>query len=211
MSDMLSRFSSVLSSVTEQEIKADPTLQGRMTLYDSGGLSIFYAPFEYIQPSAKVIIAGITPGLQQAGNSLAEARRQILAGKGQSEALRAAKVFASFSGPMRTNLVAMLDHIGLQKWIGVEFLQQPMGWRTSSFHIRTALSCFVGWQKLQWQPPCLHTGPRQLDGFRDVKLCHLALSALTCRSSAVALCGHQNSYKYQLDRKLCFPTTGCKR
>jgi hypothetical protein len=75
------------------------------------------APFDYVTPRAKIVIVGITPGAQQASNALTEARRQLLAGNSAEDAIRAAKVFASFSGPMRTNLVAMLDYIGLNDWI----------------------------------------------------------------------------------------------
>jgi hypothetical protein len=90
-------------------------MNGRLVFASEGELSISYAPFDYITPRAKVVIVGITPGAQQAANALAEARRQLLAGSTAEAALKAAKVFASFSGPRRTNLVAMLDYIGLNK------------------------------------------------------------------------------------------------
>ena len=101
----------------------------------SGGNSSFqtlrallnYAPFEHIQHSAKVVIVGITPGEQQARNALLEARRQLIAGASQAMALSKAKVFASFSGPMRANLVAMLDHVGLHRWARSEQRGRTVG------------------------------------------------------------------------------------
>lgn len=65
------------------------------------------------------MIVGQTPGRQQMRNALLEAHRQLAAGKGIGEARAAAKVFASFSGPMRSNLVSMLDEIGVPGTIGL--------------------------------------------------------------------------------------------
>src|SRR5438552_10917825 len=107
MPDLLERFSSVLLSADEAQIRADPTLQSRLALSIEGSLAVHYAPFEHIERSAKIVIAGITPGLQQASSALIEARKQLKAGKSSAEALRAAKVHASFSRPMRSNLIAM--------------------------------------------------------------------------------------------------------
>jgi len=117
--DLLRRYSQVIMGASELELQADPTLNGRLLLASEGMLSVSYAPFDYINPRAKVVIVGITPGAQQAANALAEARRQLAVGNSTEEAIRAAKVFASFSGPMRTNLITMLDHIGLNRWLGV--------------------------------------------------------------------------------------------
>lgn len=84
-----------------------------------GDLTVCYAPFDYVNPEARVIIVGITPGEAQAINAL-ESLRQAF-GRGQSTecALRAAKQYASFSGAMRDNLVRLLNHIGLHNQLGV--------------------------------------------------------------------------------------------
>ncbi|KQQ44619.1 hypothetical protein ASF58_20830 [Methylobacterium sp. Leaf125] len=66
-----------------------------------------------------VVIVGLTPGRQQMGNALIPARRSLLNGRTEAEAAEDAKVFASFSGPMRSNLVAMLDSIGLSRSLGI--------------------------------------------------------------------------------------------
>ena len=44
--------------------------------------------------------------------------RQFEIGASAHDAMRKAKQVGSFSGPMRTKLVALLDHIGLPKWLG---------------------------------------------------------------------------------------------
>jgi hypothetical protein len=48
-----------------------------------------------------------------------EAAAALRSGAGSDEALRRAKSAASFSGPMRRNLVTMLDQIGLAETLGI--------------------------------------------------------------------------------------------
>src|SRR5262249_5163349 len=116
----LGRMAGLITSVSETELASDPTLGGRLVLSRAGDLNICYAPFEFIQRSAKLVLVGITPGKQQARNALVEARRKLLAGADIEVTLSSAKVFASFSGQtMRSNLVAMLDHIGINRWLEV--------------------------------------------------------------------------------------------
>lgn len=135
----LSKFADLLVSVTEAELAADVTLGGRLVLSQSGELRICYAPFDYIQRGARLVIVGITPGAQQARNALVEVRRQLIAGSDHETALRAAKVFASFSGPMRVNLTAMLDHVGLNRWLGVASTTEVWNTRTDLVHFTSAL------------------------------------------------------------------------
>src|SRR5579883_3166075 len=135
----LQRFASVITEATESEITSDVTLGGRLLLANQHPLTISYAPFEHIQRGARIAIVGITPGAQQARNALVEVRRQLAAGAGCASALSAAKTFASFSGPMRTNLVAMLDHIGLARWMGLESTAELWSSRSDLVHFTSAL------------------------------------------------------------------------
>jgi hypothetical protein len=135
----LSRFASLLTSVSEFDLQADVTLQGRLVLDRVGDLTVSYAPFEHTQRSARLVIVGITPGAQQARNSLLEARRQLLAGTDHTTVLAAAKVFSSFSGPMRANLVAMLDYIGLNRWLGIPTTAAVWDTRSDLVHFTSAL------------------------------------------------------------------------
>lgn len=82
-------------------------------------VSIYYAPFEWVNPQARVVLVGITPGKTQAANALSEAQRAIQSGAAEAEVLRRAKATGAFSGAMRPNLVALLDAVGLQKWLGL--------------------------------------------------------------------------------------------
>ncbi len=139
MTAEFSKFANLLMNAAEADLAADVTLGGRLLLGQSGELTVCYAPFDYIQRSARLVIVGITPGAQQARNALVEVRRQLLAGADHDTALRAAKVFASFSGSMRANLVAMLDHVGLNRWLGVVSTTEVWSARTDLVHFTSAL------------------------------------------------------------------------
>lgn len=90
-----------------------------LLIANEGKVSVYYSPFEWINPQAKVVLVGITPGRVQAANALAEARRCLLAGLPPSEVLRKAKQTGAFSGAMRPNLISVMDAIGLSKWLGI--------------------------------------------------------------------------------------------
>ncbi len=93
-------------------------------LIDSqNNLSTWYAPFDFINDSAKIVIVGITPGYQQATNALLKSREALLAGKSEEIAMKEAKVYASFSGPMRNNLVDMLDFAGINRLLNISTTQ----------------------------------------------------------------------------------------
>jgi hypothetical protein len=66
-------------------------------------IRVYYAPFDYINPKAKIMIVGITPGLQQMLHSF----KIINSGK----SLKQVKDLCSFKGSMRTILVKYLDEL----------------------------------------------------------------------------------------------------
>lgn len=78
-----------------------------------GDLTVEYAPFDHIEREAELVLVGLTPGRTQAANALASLAGDLKTNTPIVTALAAAKRTASFSGPMRTNLLAMLDEIGV--------------------------------------------------------------------------------------------------
>lgn len=143
VSAAFARFRSAIGSASDEAIRADITLGGRLLLGQEGRLTVSYAPFEHVVPTARVVIVGITPGVQQAANALAEVRGQILAGADDASALAAAKVHASFSGPMRDGLVRMLDHVGLHGHLGIETCARLWDSHAHLAHFTSALRCPV--------------------------------------------------------------------
>jgi hypothetical protein len=84
------------------------------------GLELRYIPFDPLPaPDARVVLVGITPGRTQLRLAVAAARTALSRGLDDDEVIRRAKSAAAFGGAMRTNLIWMLDHIGLPNTLGI--------------------------------------------------------------------------------------------
>jgi hypothetical protein len=107
----------------ESELRAEIARPQRLLIesadFRGKRLDVAFAPFDYVNPAAQIVIVGLTPGRQQMANALLAASRSLKNGNSEAEAMREAKTYASFSGPMRANLVAMLDSIGVNHWLGI--------------------------------------------------------------------------------------------
>jgi len=101
--------------------------RSQLRLLRDGSLSIFYDACDWVNTSAKVMLVGITPGFHQATEGLREAQRCLREGLTNEETLRCANTVGSFSGPMRANLVTMLDGIGLAGALGLSSSAQLFG------------------------------------------------------------------------------------
>lgn len=82
-------------------------------------LSMYYAPFDYVNDQAMIAIIGITPGEQQMLIAFKAARTALAAGQSYVEACTQAKIQASFAGQMRVNLIDWLNGIGLPTALGI--------------------------------------------------------------------------------------------
>lgn len=113
--ELFEKYADVLRSTTP------PVVRDRRLLIETDGrLDIYYAPFEYINPKAKIILVGITPGPTQMLNANNVARQVLMSGASSTEAIKKAKEEGAFSGePMRSNLIKQLDHWGFQSWLGI--------------------------------------------------------------------------------------------
>jgi hypothetical protein len=102
------------------ELEAPKVRDPRLLMDAKDGIKIYYAPFEYVNPNARVVLVGITPGPTQMTNANNEARRALQSGKSHAEAIRAAKSVGAFSGePLRSNLIRQLNHWGFHNWLGL--------------------------------------------------------------------------------------------
>jgi hypothetical protein len=88
-------------------------------------LEVYYTPFDYINETAKVVIAGITPGLHQ----MKKAYTAVLENQQLSDEdlLHEVKKIASFEGTMRKNLIAMLDELDLPEYLGISSTSELFG------------------------------------------------------------------------------------
>jgi hypothetical protein len=102
-------------------------------------VEIYYAPFEYVNLEAQIVIVGITPGLHQMKKSHSTARSF----KGQAvcneEILHEVKKQSSFEGTMRRNLVSMLDELNLHKHLGISTCLELFGSANHLVHTTSVL------------------------------------------------------------------------
>lgn len=89
------------------------TTDPRLLSWEGGPLRVYYAPWDWVNTAARVMLVGITPGAFQAAAALREAQRCLRASCSAEEDAPEGRSGGSFSGPMRANLVAMLDGTGL--------------------------------------------------------------------------------------------------
>ena len=75
-------------------------------------LEIYYAPFDFINLKAKIVIVGITPGLQQMLQSY-----EVI---NQGKSLKEVKDLSSFKGSMRTALIKYLDELEVNKKLKIK-------------------------------------------------------------------------------------------
>lgn len=132
----LEQFANLLS---ESTFVFSSALPSELLLSSEGSLQTFYAPFDHINTGARVVLCGITPGLSQASRALEEARRQLRQGASVQQAKQAAKETASFAGPMRANLISMLDHIDLHTLLKIGSCAQFLDSHRHLVHYTSAL------------------------------------------------------------------------
>lgn len=116
-------------SIFEQAIRALPIDRSltRQDLFIDGfllqqeqELSVYYSPIgEYINRSAKIVFIGITPGFEQMRLAYEEAADAFHHGATIEETSKLVKYSASFAGPMRRNLTAMLDELELHRLLNI--------------------------------------------------------------------------------------------
>jgi len=110
-----------------------------LRIAQEGGFETYYAPFDYIERGARLVLVGITPGLTQAKNALQEAHRQLVGGASLPDAQRQAKTAASFSGPMRNNLIRILDSVGIHEWLGLSSSSEVFSPESTLVHYTSVL------------------------------------------------------------------------
>ncbi len=90
-----------------------------------GSLEIYYAPHnEYINQNAKIFIVGITPGFSQMSTAISKARKDIEENKSIEEIQYDCKVEGRFSGPLRKNIIQMLDEIKLNEALEIDSCEE---------------------------------------------------------------------------------------
>ena len=156
--DLATRFAPIVTAHRGGAFLAGNTTDAFL-LHREGTLSVSWAPFDHVAATARLVIVGITPGRQQAENALAAFQKALAVGAPTAEASRRAKLTGAFSGPMRENLVAMADHIGVQRALGVRSVAEVFEPGRELVHLTSALRhpVFVGGENYNGTPDMLRT------------------------------------------------------
>lgn len=108
-------FEPILRESGSSAVRHPDTLLAKEPPYE-----IFYIPFEHVNRRARLVIVGITPGMNQLEMAYAETQRLLNLGKSTADVLEAVKALAAFGGEaMRPNLLRMLRHFNFAKLLGV--------------------------------------------------------------------------------------------
>lgn len=111
----------MLNTYKEHIVRANFSmgLPDTLKMSESGRFTTYYAPFDYVNTKARVVLCGITPGQSQALIALNTAQMGLKKGASNADVLSNAKSAASFAGQMRSNMTKMFDFVGLNQFLGV--------------------------------------------------------------------------------------------
>lgn len=118
---LFARFAPAIAALPPAErLTRDDLLVPDFLLHTEGRLAVYYAPFDHVEPRARLVLVGISPGFRQMEIALRRSRDALLAGESSGAAIGArVKYEASFAGPIRKNLLGLLDGIGLPAALGI--------------------------------------------------------------------------------------------
>lgn len=116
-----------LLKMQDQDLKDELKKPSILRVYpDSGrndacGIEILWAPFDYVNRNAKLVLIGVTPGPEQAFRSYVAVRSAIARGADPQAELASIKASSSFRGKvMEPNLMSILEHSGVAERAGIE-------------------------------------------------------------------------------------------
>ena len=95
-----------------KKIETSSVVNKEFLIKKDGNIEIYYAPFDYINSKAKIVIVGITPGLQQMTQSF-----QVIK---DGKSLKEVKDLSSFKGSMRTTLIKYMDELKINKKLKIK-------------------------------------------------------------------------------------------
>ncbi|MFS3940890.1 hypothetical protein ACL9SS_05360 [Bacillus subtilis] len=123
LKEFAEKLHSLPSSLTKSDLLISP-----FHLHQENELDIYYSPHnEYINRTATIVIAGITPGFSQMKTAYETAVESLRQGRTLEQMAVDTKIAAGFSGSMRHNLITMLDLCGLPQAFGIQSAAQLFG------------------------------------------------------------------------------------
>ena len=95
-----------------KKINKSIVINNKFLINKEGDIKIYYAPFDYVNSNAKIMIVGITPGLQQMLQSF-----QVI---NDGKSLKEVKDLSSFKGSMRTTLIKYMNALKVNKKLKIK-------------------------------------------------------------------------------------------
>jgi hypothetical protein len=114
----IEEFSDLLQALPP-DLTEPGVLRPELQLYGDDRISIYFTPVASPNPKGRVLLVGLTPGRYQHWLATVAAAEALREGCSPYEASLRARVGA-FAGVMRSNMVRMLDGIGLAEALGIE-------------------------------------------------------------------------------------------
>ena len=102
-------------------------------------LGCLYAPFDWINDDADIVLVGITPGATQALDGLLSLRDQLLRGADADTAARHAKQVASFARDIRSNAARLMDRFRMHELFGLASCTELFGRAAGRVHYTSVL------------------------------------------------------------------------
>jgi hypothetical protein len=112
----------------------------RFHLFGERGLDVYYAPFHHTGCNARVALVGLTPGFTQMEEAFRAAKDPKVEGLSRAALFAHIDATGSFSGPMRSNLVQMLDGINLNARLGIQSCGDLFAGASNMVHFTSAVS-----------------------------------------------------------------------
>lgn len=128
-----------LARLPDGQLTRDVLVSSEFLLAEEDRLAVYWIPFERLNPGAAVVLLGLTPGYGQMREAFVAARDALREGKAVGEILSDVDRRASFAGTMRTNMIRMLDSIGLAEALGIASTADLFGADEGLVHTTSAL------------------------------------------------------------------------
>ena len=156
---LFNKFAPIIQSLTTADFNDGVALKRKMQISEEGKIQTCYAPFDFVNLDARIVLVGITPGLTQMVNAIKEAKVQLDRGADPTAALAAAKKVGAFSGKMRTSLVEMLNHVGVQHIFGISTCDEFFAGKSALVHTTSLLRypVFANGENYDGSPSLLRT------------------------------------------------------
>ncbi|HWE95766.1 MAG TPA: hypothetical protein VG269_17510 [Tepidisphaeraceae bacterium] len=133
---LFGRFASLIRGLPGRDLVESDLVPFKLASGDS--VEIFYAPFDWLNLSARVVICGITPGRNSMLLALKTSAAALRAGASHEDAARKGKQTGSFSN-MRKNLIFRLDAIGVHVALKLDSTARLFSDRADLLHTTSAV------------------------------------------------------------------------